>query len=223
MTIGSVYALASELLSSGLTSVVDVDPDEARRRAEQILERPEFVEPTPSWAARALARVAEELGRVFEFLFGSLGGGAGGGVGQLLGWVILALLVAALVVVIVRAVRRWESKSKSDDGSKVTSSVRAGLSAAQWSKKAREHEIAGEWSAAVRCHHRAAVADLVAKAGVAEPVGSTSGYWRNEAEVTQLADFDSITEVFEDVWYGGEPADQTHASAASQNPFGGRA
>ncbi len=221
MTIGNVDALAFELLSFGPVRVMDVDPDEARRRAEQILERPEFVEPTPSWAARALARVAEWLGRLFELVFGPLG--AGGGVGQLLGWVILALVVVALVVVIVRAVRRWESKSKNEDGSKVISSVRSGLSAAQWSEKAREHEIAGEWSAAVRCHHRAAVADLVAKAGVAEPVGSTSGYWRNEAEVRQLADFDSITEVFEDVWYGGEPADQSHASAASQNPFGGRA
>ncbi|NOX30873.1 MAG: hypothetical protein GXP35_12625 [Actinobacteria bacterium] len=221
MTIGNANDSMFGLRSSGLLGAVDVDPDEARQRAEQILERPEFVEPTPSWAARALSRVAEWLGRVFESLFGPLGGG--GGVGQLLGWVILALLVVALVVAIVRAIRRWESKSKNEDGAKVTSSVRSGLSAAQWRERAREHESAGEWSDAVRCHHRAAVADLVATAGVAEPVGSTSGYWRNEAEVTQLADFDPITEVFEDVWYGGETADQAHASAASQDPFGGKA
>ena len=48
-----------------------VDPDEARRTAEEILARPEYREPQPSMLDRALEAVTDFLGRGFAALTGS--------------------------------------------------------------------------------------------------------------------------------------------------------
>jgi hypothetical protein len=205
-------------LVSSLLGIAPTSPDELRDEAERILSRPEFAEPGRSWVERVFDRIVEWIDRILSPIFSALGGG---GVGSIGGWVLLALVAGALVFVVVKAIRaRVSVDAAGSDIAVTTSSARRRLSSSQWRERARSHELAGEWDEAVRCYHRAAVVDLADRVGVSDAAGSTSGQWRETAAANHLADFEPLTDLFEEVWYGSEPADESDAAKARRDPFG---
>ncbi len=190
-------------------------PEELRERAEEILARDEFSEPEPSYFERALEWLFDLLGRIIGEVLGALGlGGVGGG----LAWLILAVVVVALIVVLVRAITRWEPSLGREGASTSVSSTRR-RSAAQWRAMAAEHEAAGRFDEAVRCHHRAAVVEVAERLDRDDEPGSTAGSWRRRADESGVADLDELTELFDDVWYGAEPANADDVRRAAASPF----
>ena len=75
-----------------------VDPDDARRAADEILSRPEYQEPEQSLLDRAVERVFDFAGDLFERL-------PGGGPGSSIGWIFVVALVGAGLWLLVRALR----------------------------------------------------------------------------------------------------------------------
>lgn len=179
-----------------------VDPDDARRTAEEILDAPEYAEPTQSVIERALEWLFERLGSV-------IGTPGGGGPGSLIAWFFIVGLVALAVWLVYRAarapgVRRHRSEPALRYG---TESHR---DTAAWLAEADRLAGQGDHAGALRCRHQALVARLVTDGVVDDVAGRTAGEYRDLArgrlpgEADRLA---SVTADFDDVWYGGAPID----------------
>lgn len=189
-------------MSRWLLSIVNADEaDDIRERAEEILSRSQFQEPEPSplerlldWIARGLDRV---LGPIFE-LFGI--GGVGNGVAGL----VLIVLTAVVVYVLVKAFLNWKAGSVAADDQVVDIDKRSRLSAERWRQLAAEHEAAREWDLAVRCHYRAAMAELADSRKITDLPGATTGDWEREAIANSVSErpVEALTDVFDGVWYG---------------------
>jgi hypothetical protein len=179
-----------------------VDPDEARRTAEEILSRPEYREPRPSLLDRALEVITDFLGRTFATL-------TGGGAGSVIGLVITALVLALVLWLLTHALR-----SSSRPGRRVASQVVQGTSApddpAVWDAEADRLAGIGDHRGALRCRYQALVADLVRAGALGDATARTPAEIR--AELTgRRPDLDprleSVTERFEAAWYGRRPVD----------------
>lgn len=184
---GSVVAAGAEDLPAPQEG-----PDEARRRAEDILARPEFV-PEP----RSLVeRILDEIGR----LLGKIVGGIGAG-NQVVAWMVVAVLVGLLAFGLWRAVRALQTDPGSRGGVAVDGRRRP---AADWRAEAAAHEAAGRWRDALRCTWRATVAELAFRGLVEEVPGRTTGEYRAgvaHALPAGAAPFTEATHLFEDAWY----------------------
>jgi Domain of unknown function (DUF4129) len=174
------------------------DPDRVREAVREVLARPEFRPPERSLLQRAWDWLLEQAGRLLAELGAS-------GVGGIVG---LAVLVLALLGIGLLAARFSRGVTPSPE-------VRAAVPgaprrpAADWRAEAEAHERAGRWRQAVRCRHRALVAELAARGLVDEVPGRTAGEYRREVGRSlpdAAADFAGATELFELAWYGrGEP------------------
>ena len=167
-------------------------PAQARRRAEEILARPELrPEPRP-----LVNRVLDELGELLDEVVGGLGG-----VSPAVAWAVVAAVVVALGLVLWRAARALQSDAHVRGGVGVDGRRRP---PADWWAEAAAHEAAGRWCDALRCSWRAVVAELAAR-GLAEEVpGRTTGEYRAAVSRTlpgAAADFGRATSLFEDAWY----------------------
>jgi hypothetical protein len=178
-------------------------PDAARRRAEDILARPEFV-PEPK---SLVERLLDEIGELIEKVVGGIGAG-----NEILAWVVVAALCGLLGFGLWRAVRALQTDPGSRGGVEVDGRVRP---AADWRAEAAAHEAAGRWRDALRCTWRATVAELAARGLVEEVPGRTTGEYRAGVarSLPGAADaFTRATRLFEDAWYAAVevgPADAT--------------
>ncbi len=167
-------------------------PAEARRRAVEILGRPEFRPQPRSLWQRALDKLGELIGKVV----GGLGAGS-----PVLAWVVVAVAAALIGLVVWRAARALS----------VDAGVGAGVAgggrrrpAADWRAEAAGHEAAGRFRDALRCSWRATVADLAARGLVEEAPGRTTGDYRARVArslPTAAEPFAQATLLFEDAWY----------------------
>ena len=167
-------------------------PEAARRRAEEILSRPEFVPEPRSLVQRLLDELGELLGKVV----GGIGAGS-----QLAAWLVVALLAALLGFGLWRAVRVLQTDPVDRGGVEVDGRIRP---AGDWRAEAAAHEAAGRWRDALRCTWRATVAELAARGLVEEVPGRTTGEYRAGVDRSLpggAAAFAQATRLFEDAWY----------------------
>lgn len=187
-----------------------VDPDEARRTAEEILARPEYREPQPSLLDRGLEAITDFIGRGFEAL-------TGGGAGSLIGAVITGLVLALALWLLFRAVRASWPRPARRDAPGVAQGTSAPVDPAVWDAEAERLAAAGDHRGALRCRYQAMVAALVRAGALADATARTPAEIRAELsgrrpELDPL--LDSVTERFEAAWYGGRRVD-----AAAERSF----
>ncbi|HEX9258963.1 MAG TPA: hypothetical protein VF855_05450, partial [Acidimicrobiales bacterium] len=91
--------------------LADVDPDEARRRAAEILAGDEFRPPKPSLIERFLNWLGERLADLFSFNIGG-GGGGGGPLGTVMTIVLVVALVVGLAFLVRSLVRWWPNRPR---------------------------------------------------------------------------------------------------------------
>jgi uncharacterized protein DUF4129 len=176
-------------------------PGQAASTVHRVLDRPEYQRPGPSLLERGRRWLADRFGRFLSQL-------TLGGVGS---WALVLALLGVLVLLVVRFSRGLTP----DPARRLTYSVIAGRSAAEWRAEAQARERAGEWRLALRCRYRALLADLAGRGLVEEVPGRTAGEYRVEVggRVPAAAtDFAGATELFERAWYGNRPTGEDEAT-----------
>lgn len=180
-----------------------VDPDEARRTAEEILSRPEYREPQPSLLDRALEAITDFLGSSFAALTGS-------GAGSVIGLVITGLVLALALWLLLRALRSSWTGTGRIDGPALTQGTSAPDDPAVWDDEAERLAASGDHRGALRCRYQALVAALVRSGAVQDATARTPSEIRRElsgrrSELDPV--LDAVTARFEAAWYGGHPVD----------------
>lgn len=186
-------------------------PAEARRRAQEILARPELrPEPKP-----LVERVLDELGELLDEVAGSLGG-----ISPVLAWAIVGVVGGLLGLVLWRAVRALQAEPGARGGVGIDGRRRP---PADWRAEAAAHEAAGRWREALRCSWRAVVAELASLGLLEEVPGRTTGEHRRALARSLpggAADFSRATRLFEDAWYAA--AEVGRAEAVEVRDLGDR-
>lgn len=179
------------------------DPDEVRRRADEILSRPEYQwdDASQSPIDRLAEWIAEQLSRVT----GSFGGG--GTLPVWVGYLVLALLVLLVLAIVYRVRRnlRRDPRAPAADGAVVVSEADERV---DWAAEADRHEAAGRWRDGLRCRYRALVGELAGRQAIPDLVGRTSGELARDVRAAcppAAPAFAAATDLFERAWYGGEP------------------
>ncbi len=180
-----------------------IDPDEARRAADEILRDGAYAEPSQSLLDRALEWVFDQLGTVFGTL-------SGGGPGSGIAWVLVVVLLAAAAWLVVRALRvpGVRARGRSDD---LEYGTEAAHDARVWLDEAARLAAAGDHRGALRCRHQALVAHLVTDRVVTDVAGQTAGEYQRRASTVLPAEADRLARVtsrFDGAWYGDAIVDR---------------
>jgi hypothetical protein len=194
-----VTLLAAQPRFGALLQVpVDVGRDEARDAARKELAKPVYQDQRPGPVQRLFTWLAGKL-------IGLLQHAAGLAPGGILGVAVLVVLV--LLVVIAIRLRLGPLRTVHVGEPLFTGRP---LSAAEHRAAAEAHAAAGRWAEAVRERMRALVRGLEERALVDERPGRTADEAAAEAGAALpecAADLRAAAHVFDDVWYGGRPAD----------------
>lgn len=190
-----------------------IDPDDARRRAAEILAGDAFKPADKTFFQRGLDWLGRQLGKLLDLL--SFGGS--GAAGSVIGWAVVLAALALLVVLVVRGMRRGRRPKDDDDADmEPVAVVAVERSGGDWRAEAAEHAAAGRWREALRCRYRAVVADLTAQGTLDAVPGRTTGEERRQvAERAPAlgAPFEGVADVFDRVVYGDEPAGPADVAA----------
>lgn len=189
------------------------DPAAVREAVGEVLGRPEYadVDRGESLIDRALSAIGEVIGRILLRL-----GQAADGPEGTVGFIAVVLLVGVLLVAIVVALSRFRRGGSTDTG--LDEAI--GRSAPDWGEQAEAHARAGEWTDALRCRYRQALAELAAAGLVAEVPGRTTGEYAaavRTAVPPAAADFDELTRAFERAWYGRRRVGAEDLAAAEES------
>lgn len=198
-----MITLARSWPAGGVDGAPPVDPDEARRAADEILRDGAYAEPTQSLLDRALEWLFEQLGSVFGTL-------PGGGPGSGIAWVVVAVLGAVAVWFMVRALRA-PKLARRDQTDGLEYGTETARDAQAWLDEAARLADAGEYRGALRCRHQALVARLVSDGIVPDVVGRTAGeHARSAAEAlpSHEPQLRRITGRFDEVWYADAAVDR---------------
>lgn len=173
------------------------DPGQARRAAAEVLAREEYADLRPGLLERLWSLVLDGIGRLIDLI------GQTGRAG-IVGSVIFLIALALLVLGAVRLLRRVRP---SPQVAEPRVDLR-GRSAQDWAAEAAAHERDGHWREAVRCHHRALIAELVAAGLIEDVPGRTAA--EHEAETAAAAPaaaepMRAATRLFERAWYARTP------------------
>jgi Domain of unknown function (DUF4129) len=178
--------------------------DQAREAAQRELSKSAYRAAEPPWYQRLLEWIANQLGDLIGQASGSVPGGY-------VGLLVLALLVALVVAVVVVRLRpaRRRGLPEALFGS-------TDVSAAGHRALADEAAARGAYADAVRERLRAVVRELEER-GVLDPrPGRTADELARDAG-TALPDLArplaEAARLFDDVWYGGHPADASAYAA----------
>lgn len=188
-------------VAARLAAAVPVDRDEARRAAERELSRGIYHRDEPGLLERALDAVFDWIARQFDRVTAVTPGGG-------LGLVFLIALVAAVAALVV-----WRTGPIRRGYRAGTAAVELSgdLDAAEHRRRADAHAAQGRYAEAVRERMRAVVRELETR-GVLEPrPGRTADEVAREAGrlVPAVAgDLRTAARVFDEVWFGGRPADR---------------
>ncbi len=198
----SAGALLLAAVVVAVASAADAGPGElrapqegaaqARRRASEILARPEFRPEPRSLVERAL----DKIGELFNKILGGVGNGS-----PLLAWGAVAVLSGLLGLLLWRAARALQNDTGRAGAIAVDGRRRP---PADWRAEAAGHEAAGRWRDALRCSWREVVAELAARSLVEEVPGRTTGEYRAGVARSLPAaaePFAHATRLFEDAWY----------------------
>ena len=183
-----------------MSSLQDLTREGARDAAREELSRPEYAEAQPPLLFRLVGRLLRALGDLLDRAAGAVPGGRAG----LL--ILLLVLVAFVAVVLTRVgplARGSRSRAPLFEGSAV-------LTAAQHRELAETAAREGRFADAVRERLRAVVRDLEARGALDPRPGRTAGEVARDggAALPSVADdLRRAAVVFDEVWYGGRPAD----------------
>ena len=184
--------------------VPEADPGTVRDRADEILSRPEYREPSQTLWDRINEAVSDAMGELLRFV--GLGSGS---VAPVVAWLLLAVLIGAVAALVVWAVSsgRWgEGRRTHDEGQPVIVATDAHRSSREWLSDAERHEAEGRWSEGLLCRYRSLVVALVEREVIPDQVGRTSGELVRDVRqhhTPGAAPFAAATELFESAWYGG--------------------
>jgi hypothetical protein len=181
----------------------DSPAGEIRRRAHEIVQRPEF-----GRHQSLLERIVSWIGDLFSKITFGLGGGPGF-LGNLVSLALIAGIVFVLVL-IVRALLGRTRPPKPAPQDALTIELEDGRDATDWRREAERFEAAGQWREAMRARYRELARSLIDDGVLADLAGRTTGEYRGEFVRARpaLADsFTELTELFEAVWYGGVETD----------------
>ena len=176
-----------------------VDRETAREAAERELRRREYLDAQPPLVARVAGRLLREVGELLARAAAAAPGGR-------LGLLVLLTLVALLVAVVLSRVGPLARSSRAPAlfaGSAV-------LTADEHRRQAQEAAEQGRWADAVRERLRAVVRELEARGALDPRPGRTAGEVARDggAAVPGIAaDLTRAAVLFDEVWYGGRPAD----------------
>lgn len=185
----------------------EVDPDEARRAARDILSGAEFSEPTESLVERAVDWILDRLGDAVAAL-------TGGGPGSVVAWLVVLGLGAVAAWLVVRALRVPGVGRVSTDR-QVRVGTESHRDAGLWLQEAGRLSRSGDHRGALRCHYQALLARVIDGGAVDDVIGRTTGEYRRiltELLPAHEETIGTVTGRFEDVWYGG--ADVTPGDVA---------
>jgi len=196
--------------------VPEADPDQARDRADVIMDRAEFSD-TESILDRALRWLSELISGLFDAL-------SDGGAGSVVGVLILAALLA-VAVWLVSGLRALSARS-GGGSAPIAVSLAPGdadeqRSADAWVVEAERLVAAGRFDEALRARYRALLAGLFENGVLDDVAGRTAGEYQRElaSAIPEVAPrFDELTSRFEIVWYGADEASEadvdrfTHAA-----------
>ena len=188
--------------SGGVDGPPPIDPDDARRAADDILSDGAYAESTQSALDRALEWLFEQLGTVF----GSL---PGGGPGSGIAWIVVLVLGAVAIWLMVRALRAPGVRRKGT-GDGLEYGTETSRDAAAWLAEAGRLVSAGDLRGALRCRHQALVARLVTDGVVPDVVGRTAGEHARSATAAlpdQEERLRRLTDRFDEVWYADADVD----------------
>lgn len=179
--------------------VAELTRDQARDAAREELSRPAYDEAQPSLVLRVVGRALRELAELLDRAASAAPGGA-------LGLLLLAgLLVLAVYVVVARVRPRGSGQVPGP-----LFGAASPLTAAQHRELAEQAAASGRLADAVRERLRAVVRELEAR-GVLDPKpGRTADEVAREAGLAVpevAADLTRAAGVFDEIWYGGRPAD----------------
>ena len=191
-------------------------PDEIRRKADDILARPEYREARPGLVQRAVNWLTERLGEVFSSVVGNSGSG-----GYYLGWIVLIMALLAAGWFLWKVLPR--SGGLRRPGVAVAHESIPRASRAQWLARAAEAEAAGRWGEAVHARYHALTTALADRKVLPAAESTTSGEHRAAfaqgagPQPDRVAVFDGVTDRYEHVWFGGREAapDDSRALAAA--------
>lgn len=174
--------------------------DPAREAAERELARPMYHENDPNLLERAVDRVGEWLGRLFDSASGAAPGGP------------LGLVVTALIVVALCTALWWRLGTPSlVSGGKNALFDVGPRSAAEHRATAETHAAANRWTQAVQERMRAIVRSLEERAVLDPRPGRTADEAAFEAGRPLPGHADRLRAAageFDEVTYGGRTADQ---------------
>ena len=179
--------------------VLALDREQARDAARDELGRREYTDAQPPLLLRAIGRVLRALGELLDRAASAAPGGRLG----LLALGVLALLLVAVVLTKVGPLSRSPAAPALFDGP-------GRLSADAHRALAETAAAEGRWADAVRERLRALVRELEGQGVLDARPGRTAGEIAREggAAVPALADdLRRAAVLFDEVWYGGRPAD----------------
>lgn len=184
--------------------ISDVDPDQARRTADQVLSGRAYLEAAkpPSLQERFFAWLQDILAEVF----GALSSVGGRGV---IAWVMTGLFALVIIWLVARLVRNLGPTPLREARREASIFVDQDLSVAQWMAEAERAEAAGQWREGLRCRHRALVTELIEREAISAAPGQTAGEIEFNVAVHVPAAEEPMraaTGLFKDVWYGGASA-----------------
>lgn len=172
-------------------------PGEVRDAAHEILGRAEF-QHHESLVQRVLDWIGDQLSR---FSFGV--GHGPGFLGDLVGLLVVAAALTALVLLL-RA-WRWPARRRRAEDDLIVE-IEHLRTEAEWRSEAEQLEADGKWREALRARYRELVRFLVDRGVLPDVPGRTTGEHRVDIDASlpgAAEDFDAVTRLFEDVWYGG--------------------
>lgn len=181
-----------------LAGTGDLGRDAARRLAREELRRKEYADARPPLLVRVVTRAIQALSDAFDNASTHVPAGRAGLV------LLLVLLVAAVGLLLVRL-----RPARSAGGTPLFGGGQL-LDAEQHRRRADELAAAGEWASAVRERLRAVVRELELRGVLDHRPGRTADEVAAEAaaQVPALAaDLQRAALLFDEVWYGGRPAD----------------
>jgi hypothetical protein len=177
------------------------DPDQVRRRADEILSRRQY-----QWddeSKNPIERLADWISEQLSKLTGSFGGG--GTLPTWVGWLVLGLLVLLIAFIVFR-LRSNLRRNPRAPGAAEAVVVAEGDDRVDWAAEADRHEAAGRWREALRCRYRVLVGELAERDVIPDLVGRTAGEYARDVGRTcppAAPAFRSATDLFEAAWYGG--------------------
>ena len=178
--------------------------EEARRRAQEELSKPEYLEASPGLVERAIAWTLERITALLGASDRTLGGT----------WGAVALLL--LVIAVVLVVRRRTGRVARGLPSEETLFLGRARAAAEHREAADAHATAGRWDEAVRERLRAVVRAMEERGLLDARPGRTALEAAADGGEVLPGCADALrrgAELFDAVWYGGRRADAADYAA----------